>query len=282
MQTRLPFPAAYVGRAIGIVVITFILGGCGGGSAYSVDPGTIAQRFLPTTRQIDHHPDSLRALSIEQTDRRIQFSLDGTYESLHRKWSSTYRDLGPRRSRNGRSYATFWGLELSLASLQPEMGITSLSEEPARKAIGERRREYQEVLQFDVYWFETEGNSILAGPGVHVRLRVDGEETYRPSRDKHSPLREAFVPGETQTALYRRNTFYFTRVVDSTDILAGTRRLELIVDQAGRGSRVRFAWEWPEEGTAHSRPGEGGRPFRLPIDSHPQPTHTRLLSEYGR
>jgi hypothetical protein len=209
---------------------------------------------LPTAREVDHHPDSLRGLSVQETERRYQLAVEETYESLHRKWSCTYRDLGPGRSRSGRSYATFWSLELSLASLQPEMGLSSLSKEQARKAIDERRQEYQDLLQFDVYWFESEGNSILAGPGARVQLRIDGEEAYRPSREKHSPLREAFLPGETQTALYRRNTFYFQRVVDGTDILSEANRLELIVDQTGGGSRVRFTWAWTDEASASIRP----------------------------
>ena len=246
--------ASFFHLSLGLLGGLLLLGGCSGGSTYSLDPGTLAQRFFLSTRQVDYHPDSLRALSIQETERRYQLVLDESYESLHRKWSGTYQDLGPGRSRNGRSYATFWSLELSLASLQPEMGLASLSKEQARKAIEERRQEYQDLLQFDVYWFEAEGNSILAGPGARVQLRINGEDTYRPSREKHGPLREAFLPGETRTALYRRNTFYFSRVVDSTDILDEANRLELIIDQTGGASRVRFNWTWADEGTSSARP----------------------------
>ncbi|HKL89084.1 MAG TPA: hypothetical protein VJ884_08750 [Salinibacter sp.] len=236
------------------LVFALVLGGCGGGSMYTLDPGTIAQRFLPTTRQVDHHPDSLRALSVQEEERRFRFDLDGTYESLHRKWSSTYQDLGAGRSRRGRSYATFWSLELSLASLQPEMGFTSLSKERAQKALQERRQEYKEILQFEVYWFEQEGNSLLVGPSARVQLRVDEEDTYEPSRESHSPLRDAFLPGETRAALYRRNTFYFSRVVDSTDILAEAEKLELVVSRPGMAARVRFTWTWEDASTAARRP----------------------------
>jgi len=242
------------GPSLGLVVLALFIGGCGGGSTYSFDPGTIAQRFLPTTRQVDHHPDSLRALSIQEEERRFRFVLDGTYESLHRKWSSTYQDLGAGRSRRGRSYATFWSHELSLASLQPEVGFTSLSKERAQKALQERRQEYQETLQFEVYWFEMEGNSLLAGPSARVQLRVDEEDTYQPSRETHSPLREAFLPGDTRTALYRRNTFYFPRVVDGTDILEEAQTLELVVSRPGRASRARFTWTWEDASTAERRP----------------------------
>lgn len=240
--------------SLSLVLLALFIGGCGGGSAYTLDPGTIAQRFLPTTRQVDHHPDSLRALSVQEEERRFRFVLDGTYESLHRKWSSTYQDLGAGRSRRGRSYATFWSLELSLASLQPEMGFTSLSKERARKALEERRQEYKETLQFEVYWFETEGNSLLAGPSARVQLRVDEEDTYQPSRETHSPLREAFLPGETRTALYRRNTFYFPRDVDGTDILEEAETLELVVSRPGMASRARFTWTWENASTADRQP----------------------------
>ena len=236
--------------------LALLLGGCGGASSYSLNEGDLAQRFLPTERKVDHHPDSLRSLSIREDDRRIHFDLAENYESLHRKWSSTYQDLGAGRSRRGRSYATFWSLELSLASLQPEVGVTSLTKERARESLDERRKEYNSTLQFDIYWFESEGNTLLAGPGSQVRLQVDGEKTYRPSEETHGPLRETFLAGQTRSALYRRNTFYFSRVVDSTDILKDAQEIELLVDRAGVGSRVRFSWSW--DPTAES---SAGRPF---------------------
>lgn len=273
--------ASFVRLSLGLLGGLLLLGGCSGGSTYSLDPGTLAQRFLPTTRQVDYHPDSLRALSIQETERRYQLVLDESYESLHRRWSGTYQDLGPGRSRSGRSYATFWSLELSLASLQPEMGLASLSKEQARKAIEERRQEYQDLIQFDVYWFEAEGNSILAGPGARVQLRINGEDTYRPSREKHGPLREAFLPGETRTALYRRNTFYFSRVVDGTDILDEANRLELIVNQTGGASRVRFNWTWADADKASRRlPGPlryAGESLSLPQLTGPSPLGTVLV-----
>jgi hypothetical protein len=133
------------------------------------------------------------------------------------------------------------------------MGFTSLSKERAQKALKERRQDYQETLQFEVYWFEMEGNSLLAGPSARVQLRIDEEDTYQPSRETHSPLREAFLPGDTRTALYRRNTFYFPRVVDGTDILEEAQRLELVVSRPGMASRARFTWTWEDASTAERR-----------------------------
>jgi hypothetical protein len=168
------------------------------------------------------------------------------YSSLHRRWSSSYQNLGIGRSRRTRSYATFWSKELSLASLEAETGVSTLTRDRAQKLLAERRREYRDVVQIDVYWFEAEGNSLLAGPGSRVRLEIDGT-TYRPAKENHGPLREAFLVGDSRGALYRRNTFYFSRVVDGTDILEDTSEMKLTVNQSASQSRIRFAWEWPAE-----------------------------------
>ena len=231
-----------------MVVSALVLGGCGGGSTYSYSRGDLAQRFLPTERTVEYHPDTLGTLSIREKERRLQFELEEDYASLHRKWSCTYQDLGAGRAQRGRSYATFWSLELSLASLEAEMGITSLRKERARQSLLERRQEYKNALQIDVYWFESEGNSLLAGPGSRVRLRINGEQTYKPDREDHGPLRETFLPGQTRSALYRRNTFYFSRVVDSTDILKDAREVQLLINRTGASPRVRFAWSWKDGG----------------------------------
>jgi hypothetical protein len=238
-------PDALVLSVAAVLVGGLLLSGCAGGGAYTVDVSDIADRYLPTTREVDYPPDSLGALSIEATDNRYQIELTEDYRTLHRRWSSSYQNLGAGRSRRTRSYATFWSKELSLASLEAETGLSSISRERAEKLLEERRREYRSTLQFEVYWFESEGSSLLAGPGSRVELEV-GEETYRPVREDHGPLREAFLAGGGQ-ALYRRNTFHFSRVVDSTDILRGADGMTLTVNRPGALSRIRFAWEWPAQ-----------------------------------
>jgi hypothetical protein len=223
-----------------------VLMSCAGGDTYSADVRDLADRYLPTTRQVDYHPDSLGALSIEKEEKRFQIELPIGYEGLHRRWSSSYQNLGIGRSQRARSYATFWSKELSLASLEAETGVSGLTQKRARKLLAERRQEYRDVVQIDIYWFESEGNSLLAGPGSRIRLQIDGN-TYRPAKENHGPLREAFLIGESRGALYRRNTFYFSRVVDGTDILADTEEMTLMVNRSNAQSRVRFAWEWPAE-----------------------------------
>jgi len=241
---RLPQDAVVLLAAL-VLAGGLLLPGCAGGDSYSVDVSDIADRYLPSTREIDYPPDSLGGLSIERSDGRYQIELTEAYRTLHRRWSSSYQNLGSGRSRRTRSYATFWSKELSLASLQSETAFSTLTADRAEKLLKEQRQEYRTTLQFEIYWFESEGNSVLAGPGTRIELEI-GDEIYRPARDDYGPLREAFLSGGGR-ALYRRNTFSFSRIVDSTDVLKGTEGMTLTVNPSGVSSRVRFAWEWPAQ-----------------------------------
>lgn len=239
---------------LGGIFLSLFLGGCGGGDTYSFDEGRLAQRFLPTERNVDHHPDSLGALTIEEEDNKIQYNLEHDYESLVRKWSSSYQSVGAGRSRRGISYATLWSLELSLASLQPEMGVLTLRKEKAYEMIEKRKEEYFNTIQIDVYWFGG-GNSLLTGPSARTELQV-ADSTYRPQREEHSPLREAFLGGG-DTALYRRNTFYFPRVVNGTDLLADASKVALEIRRTGGGVTERFRWTWGEQTSAQEKDDQG-------------------------
>ncbi len=233
--------------AFGLITGSLLLGSCGAGSSYRLNTADIADRYLPTTRDVSYHPDSLRAVSIQEKEEQFQVELESSYEALHRQWSSTYQSIGAGRSQRPLSYATFWSRELSLAALEAEVGFSTLSKDQAQKFLREREQEYRNALEFDVYWFESDGNSLLAGPGARVVLEIDDEE-YRPTRESHGPLRDAFLSGSNnRRALYRRNTFYFARVPDSTDVLANADRMRLTINRAGGGARARFAWEWGAE-----------------------------------
>ena len=234
---------SFVRSLLGLAALAFVAGGCGGGSTYSVDTGTLAQRYLPTERTVAYPPDSLGSLTITKDEGRYNFELETSYEDLHRRWSATYQNIGVGRSRSGLSYATFWSLELLLASLKPEVGVTSLSQEQAEKTLRERRQQYNTSIQVDVYWFEAEGESLLVGPGTRVELQVDGEK-YRPAEKTHGPLRDAILLNNEGSSVYRRNTFYFPRIVDGTDILKGAEGVQLRVQRSGGGSPLRFAWSW--------------------------------------
>ncbi len=234
-------------RFAGAFLVFLLVSGCGGGDTYSVDTGQIAQRFLPTVRTVDHHPDSVRALMITEKEGTLQYQLEQSFSSLTQKWSSSFQRIGTGRTVRSKTYATFWSLELSLVSLQPETGLLSLQKERARELIEERRKEYYDTIQIDVYWFVDEGgDGIITGPGARTELRV-GDETLRPIRSDHSPLREAFV-ADAGVALYRRNTLHFPRTVDGTDVLANASGMQLAVRRAGGASREQFEWRWDTEG----------------------------------
>lgn len=242
---------------VGILFLFLVMGGCGGGDTYSFDEGRLAQRFLPTERKVDAHPDSLQDLTIVEEEGKVQYALDRDYEALVRKWSSTFQSVGAGRSRRGLSYATLWSLELSLASLQPEMGVLTLRKEKAYEMIERRKEEYYSTIQIDVYWFGR-GNGLLTGPSARVELQV-ADSTYRPEREEHSPLREAFLGGGG-TALYRRNTFYFPRVKADKDVLADASGIELEIRPTGGSATDRFRWSWDEATSAHRWEGQNGRP----------------------
>ena len=237
--------------AVLVVTLPFLfVVGCGGGDLYSVNEGRVAQRFLPTEQSVGHHPDSLRALTITEGEGKIQYQVEQDYQSLTEKWSSSFQSVGTGRRSRSRTYATFWSLELSLMSLQPEMGVLSLRKEKARELIDRRREKYFERIHIDVYWFvERRGESgIITGPGARTELHVR-DSTYRPVRADHGPLREAFIGGG-ETILYRRNSLYFPRTVDGTDILVKASEAELEIRRTGASLKERFTWNWEDDSTA--------------------------------
>jgi hypothetical protein len=59
----------------------------------------------------------------------------------------------------------------------------------------------------------------------------------------YSPLRDAIRLNTRRSSLYRRNTFYFPRIVDGADILKGADGVKLRIQRAG-GSPLQFAWSW--------------------------------------
>lgn len=239
-----PSSWTHVRRFVGPLFGLLFLVACSGGNTYSLDEGRLAQRFLPTERSVGYHPDSLKALAIAEEDGKLKFELENDYSSLVEKWSCSFQSVGAGRTFRSPTYATLWSLELSLASLQPEMGILSLREERARELIKERREEYQNTVQIDVYWFLASrgGTGIISGPGARTVLHV-ADTTYRPVRTGHGPLREAFLSGGTN-ALYRRNTLYFPRTVDEKDVLENATEIGLEVRRIGSTSSERFTWTW--------------------------------------
>jgi hypothetical protein len=225
------------------LAVVLVLGGCGSSGGFYADPGEIAQRFIPTERQVDHHPDSLRALTVEEKENTYKIALENGYQSLLRSWSSSFQSMGAGRTMQSPTYATLRSREIALASLQAETGVGSLTKDRASELIAGKEEEYRRTLQIEVYWFGDSQRTAIAGPGTRVRLLVDGQE-YRPDSQDYGPIREALLTGASGTALYRLNVFNFSRIVDDQDILDGVNRIELAVRRSSLDRR--FAWSWNE------------------------------------
>lgn len=248
-------------RLLAVVLFLLLvlpLTGCGGGSSYSIESSEMARSFLPVERRLDYHPDSLGSLDVGVEEGRIAFAIDGSFREMMRAWSSSWQGIGGR-SRNQRSYyhsyATLWSLELSLASLQPERGIQTLSLDLARDLLRERREEYQSIVQVDVYRYLssplTSGDLSslrLRGPGRDVYLEDDQGNTYEPTRVDASRPIQTYLPSGGNT-LYERNTLYFPRRVAGKDILEDVRWVRVVVREPATYDYY-FTWVFPREVTS--------------------------------
>lgn len=238
-----------------VLAAVLLVGACSSGNQFSADTGDVAQRFIPTSRETDHHPDSLAGLAVVEDENKIKFKMESSYQSLLLDWTTRPRDVSANRSpMRNLTYATLWSRELSLASLEAEAAVTSLSKDQAKKMIDRREEEYRDFLQIDVYWFGSPNRSAIAGPGTFVKLKTSRDSTYRTSRRDYGPVREAFVDGG-RTALYRRNTFYFDRQRNGHDILDDVSTVTLEVRPTNSTRDFRFTWTW--EGAPQSASAEG-------------------------
>lgn len=230
----IPSVASFRRAAVGSLLL-FIVGmaGCSS-SPYAMQEGELADRHLPPEREVTHHPDSLEALSIVEQDGQIQYEMAQSYRSMVEKWSVRCR-YGC-----GKTYATFRSLELALSSLEPEQGVLSLQPTRARELIQKRRAAYAETIQIDVYWYWTGTN--ISGPGYRVELHV-ADSTYHPVRSDYTPIRRVLAASGAE--LYRRNTFYFPRVVEGVDLLENASSARLEIHKHGWRD-FQFVWEWGE------------------------------------
>lgn len=230
-----------------LLVLVGALGGCSGSNPYQLEVGELADRFIPSVREVDAHPDSVQNLSIVETDDKVRVDLRRDYQSLHQYWSSSFELTRVRPTiQQPMSYATLWSKEVSLAALQAEQGVTTLSKNQALEKIKQQKRRYHQHLRIVVYWFTAPGETSISGPGTQVELRDDLGNTYHPARTDHGPLREAYV-GAGERVLYRRNVLSFKRVENGDDILEGVQRLSLRLRPPNAVSNVQFEWTWEDE-----------------------------------
>jgi hypothetical protein len=203
----------------------------------------IAQFTLPFDRDVPAHPDSLRQVRIVEGDRQLKIVTEESYQETVRNWSAQRRnDVERRRQRRANDYATFWGMDPSILSLQAETGVTGLTKDKARELIERRKAEVRTEIQIDVYWFTAPS---AATGTTTAYLRVDDNTRYPSTRRDVSPLRDGFLPGG-RNVLYRRITYFFDRERDGKDILEGTTSIELEVNRIATASNDSFTWNWED------------------------------------
>lgn len=251
-----------------IGVVLFLLGavmGCAGGDSFLFNRSDIGRGYLPPVQEVSHPPDSVVYLSIEEKENNFEFNFDRSYRQLMRAWSSSWQSTGSgapaARNARYRTFATLWSLELSLASLIPERGVESLSKDLAEQIIQERRKEYEDAVQIDIYRFagspyvrDAFSGVQLDRPGVRMILRDDQGNEYRPIQVESSVPSEAFQ--ENRNVLYSRNIVYFQRLVDGRDILKDVHRLRLEVRESTPNVTYAFTWDFPEGETTASNSEE--------------------------
>jgi len=223
------------------------LAGCGSsGSSVDYDVADIARFTLPFDQKLDIHPDSLQDVAVVEKENKIAVETDIDFRELVRKWSSARRNIAARSSRRlVNDYATFWGMDPSVLSLQVEMGISGLTRDRALELVEKRKQEVRKEIQIDVFLFAPPTNSRITGPTTRAEL-VIGTERYKPSRSDYGPVRDSVLPSG-QRVLYRRNTFFFKRVRDDADILADASTMSLEVNRFAQGTDDSFTWSWETE-----------------------------------
>lgn len=241
--------STFVWTVGGFLGLALILGGCSRGT-YEASPGSVAQSYLPADREIEYHPDSLRHVEIVEEENAYRLELAQGYESLWRDWSvrRSGSTISARRDdrRDHRWFATLWSRDLSIASLQREIGLSELSKDQARERLEERQSEYDNVLQIDVYTYADASHPVetrLDRPTQEIVLR-DGEgNEYTPKRMEMTVPSETYHPD--RQVVYRRNTLFFERRVNDRDLLDDVRELRLTVRQSGSSARdFHFRWSF--------------------------------------
>ena len=231
--------------AAALLVLASAVVGCGSsGSTFSAyEPTDIAQFTLPFDRDVPAHPDSLRQVRIVEEERKLKIAPEESYQQTVRNWSAQRRnDIERRRQRRANDYATFWGMDPSVLSLQVETGLSGLTKDKALELIERRKAEVRREIQIDVYWF-TDPAAVTGTTTAY--LRTDDNTRYPSTRREISPLRDGFLFGG-RNVLYRRITYYFNRDRDGKDILEGTTSVELEVNRIATASNDSFTWNWED------------------------------------
>lgn len=253
----------HLSRVLIVSLLCIGLAGCGSsGSSVDYDVADIARFTLPFDQKLDVHPDTLQDVGVVEKEDKVAIETDLDFRELVRKWSSARRNIAARASRRlVNDYATFWGMDPSILSLQVEMGVSGLTRDRALELVEQRKQEVRQEIQIDVFLFASPSNSRITGPTTRAELVV-GNERYKPSRTDYGPVRDSVLPSG-QRVLYRRNTFFFKRDRDGTDILADASTMSLEVNRFAQGTDDSFTWSWetdaPSDGDRDSRASSADR-----------------------
>ena len=225
-----------------LTAFTLFLGGCAGsaGTNFRNYDGT---RTLPTTRTI-LSPDSLHFVELVLSTDSVNVALAGSYAALMREWSAQVQSNGPFRPSPFNTFATLQSKELTLARLEREERISSLSAERARKRVEEVLEKYSETIVFRIHLFI--GADRVSTPysplqqRVVATLHVDGDRTYESVRTEKSSVEFENRGG---SGVYRFPILaYFDRHVNGRDLLTDSEKWTLSIRPFPDPTELTFGW----------------------------------------
>lgn len=225
-----------------LTAVILFLSGCGGSAETSFTPydGT---RTLPTTRTIPH-PDSLRSVTLATRPDSVNITLKDSYADIMRAWSAQVQSDGPFRPSPFNTFATLQSKDLTLALLERNERISTLSAERARKRVEEVLERYDETIVFRIQLF-IRANRISTPYSpfrqrVVATLHVDGERTYESIRTEKSGVEFENRGGG---GVYRFPiTAYFNRHEDGRDLLTDSEELTLSIRPFPGLTELTFDW----------------------------------------
>jgi hypothetical protein len=246
-------PRAALRLLLATAVVLPLLVACSSSKTDPYDVTDIGRFSLPFERNVSAHPDSLRYVRVVEHEQTVDIQTEQSFRTMAREWSATRRNsTGAAIPGRVIDYATFWGMDLSVLSLEVEMGVSSLSKDQALRIIEQRKDEVRNQIQIDVYWFAPLNARNVPGPNANAEIRVGDGERYKAASSDYGPIRDSFLPDGTRV-LYRRCTFFFDRVQDDKDILADATSLRLDVRRFSNPIDDTFIWTWEEAVKEQSR-----------------------------
>lgn len=231
-----------------------LLAGCAALQGSVSNEVDVAAHFLPTTRSVASF-DSLQHVSVAPNeDGRLKLESERAFGDLWVDWSARHRQTqGPElfETRRFSSFATLWGREFRLVSLNRRTPLDAYPPDQARATIHQEVDSlHQDAIRIDVYLYVPERVSeafqytSIRHMDARAFLRIDdGTTEYPPKQVATDIVRYTSRSGEG--VFYRRNTLIFARQPeDDIDILADAQLLTLYVRSISfPRAYLQFSWE---------------------------------------